>query len=76
MMAKPTPPAVGIEASQFSVDLSEIELTDEELTALQNQITRLVFDSVRNKVTAAGRKKEPYVKIIYVRSTHVRSPTK
>ena len=36
-------------AVRFTVDLGEIELTDEEVSTLQNQITKLAVETVQQK---------------------------
>jgi hypothetical protein len=66
--------------TRFTVDLGEVELTDEEVTSLQNQITKLAVETVRQKGSGenapgagdvAGRRhREPFVKIIFVRAIH------
>ena len=57
---------------QFTVDLGQVEMTDEEVNALQNQITKLAIECVRQKDSGAAVKKEPYPKVIitFVRSVH------
>ena len=60
--------------NRFSVDLSQIHLTDKEVKGLQNRITKLAVESVRT--AKKKRQAEPYVKITYVQCTHVKSPTK
>jgi hypothetical protein len=55
---------------QFTVDLDQIELTDEECAAFQNAITKLAVEYVQkhsDTVTARVRR-EPYVKIIFVKA--------
>ena len=56
-------------SSQFTVDLGQIDLTDEELNGFKNQITKLAVESLRKK-----RKRGPFIKILHVRTIHVRSP--
>jgi hypothetical protein len=60
--------------NRFSVDLSQIRLTNKEVKDLQNRITKQAVESVR--AAKKRRPAEPYVKIIYVQCTHVKSPTK
>jgi hypothetical protein len=57
---------------RFTVDLGRIHLTNKEVKDLQNRITRLAVASVRT--AKKKRPKEPYVKIAFVKTTHVRSP--
>jgi hypothetical protein len=77
--ATPSPEEDG--GTRFTVDLGEIELTDEEVTSLQNQITKLAVETVRQKGSdenapgtgdVAGRRRGPFVKIIFVRAIHRR----
>jgi hypothetical protein len=68
--------------TRFTVDLGEIELTDEEVSTLQNQITKLAVETVQQKRSdstdenASGsegvsrRRRGPFVKIIFVRAIH------
>lgn len=67
--------------TRFTVDLGEIELTDEEVTSLQNQITKLAVETVRQKDSGENapdsgavsrRRRGPFVKIIFVRAIHRR----
>ncbi|HEY6236865.1 MAG TPA: hypothetical protein VIW69_17320 [Candidatus Elarobacter sp.] len=61
-----------VAGTQFTIDLREIELTDEEVNALNNKITQLAVETVRQQHASgakAGRtKREPYVRITHVRS--------
>ncbi|HXN88966.1 MAG TPA: hypothetical protein VN890_06400 [Methylocella sp.] len=58
-------------ATQFTVDLGQIDLTDEEVNSLQNQITKLAAEFALTKADPAARpKKEPFVKITFVRAIH------
>lgn len=52
---------------QFTVDLRNTELTDEEVRSLGNEITRLAVQSVGAKGDVEA-KREPYVEIIFVKS--------
>lgn len=63
------------EGTQFVVDLGQIELTDDEVDAVQNQITKVALEFARRKNAPAAKRKpkEPYVKILHVKTTHVRS---
>jgi hypothetical protein len=59
--------------AQFTLDLGAMELTDDEVNALQNQITRLAVEFMRQERAIApvpDRRREPYVKIIFVKSVH------
>jgi hypothetical protein len=65
------PPSETAAGAQVTVDLSQVELTDEEVNALLNKITRLAAESVRQQaadVTVARRPREPYVKITFVKA--------
>lgn len=55
---------------QFTVDLDQIELTEEECAAFQNAITKLAVEYVqKHSDTAPARvRREPYVKIIFVKA--------
>lgn len=55
--------------ARFTVDLGETQLTDAELHSLQNEITRLAVEHVQKSVAEKG-KKEPFVKIIFVKAIH------
>lgn len=58
-------------AARFTVDLADLDLTDEDISALQNQITKAVVEGVTHKgfaMAAEGKKKGPYVKITFVKS--------
>ena len=68
-MAKKPPAPSETDATQFTVDIGQMELTDEEVNAFQNEITKLAVDWVKQK-GSARRKKEPFVKIIFVRAIH------
>jgi hypothetical protein len=60
--------------NSFTVEIGEIELSEEELKGLGNEITRLAIESLRSKAAASGRiLREPYVKIIFVKAGHVKS---
>ena len=72
-------PSAEDDGVRFTVDLREIELTDEEVNSLQNQITKLAAEAVRQKGSdenapgtgdVAGRRRpprEPYVRITFVK---------
>jgi len=62
----PSPKETDVGA-RFTVNLGEIELTDEEVSTLQNQITKLAVETARKKDSGG---KEPFIKIIFVRSVH------
>jgi len=64
-MAKKTRRRGDTNELQFSVNLSEIDLTDEEVNSLHNQITKLLVESLRKKPKP---KPEPYVKVLHVKS--------
>jgi 3'-phosphoadenosine 5'-phosphosulfate sulfotransferase len=70
-----SPPSNESEGTQFIVDLGRIELTDDEVDAVQNQITKVALEFARKHKDAAAKQtsKEPYVKILHVKTTHVRS---
>ena len=58
-------------AARFTIDLAELDLTDEDINSLQNQITKAVVEGVTHKgfaMTAERKKKGPYVKITFVKS--------
>jgi hypothetical protein len=61
--------------TRFVVDLDNVDLTDQEVEAVQNQIARTALQVAQSKAGsgATGRKKEPYVKIIHVKTVHVRT---
>jgi hypothetical protein len=75
MAKKPSPPPNESEGTQFIVDLGKVALTDDEVDAVQNQITKVALEFARNKEAPAAKRKpkEPYVKILHVKTTHVRS---
>lgn len=52
--------------TRFTVDLSEVELTDEEVSSLKNKITKAAVESARGKGHAERR--PPYVRIVFVKS--------
>lgn len=57
--------------TQFTVDLSQIELTQEEVNALHNAITKLAVETVQQRASAAAARRiagEPYVKITFVKA--------
>ena len=75
-MAKARPlPTNEPEGTQFIVDLGQVELTDDEVDAVQNQITKVALEFARQKNAPAAKRKpkEPYVKILHVKTTHVRT---
>jgi hypothetical protein len=75
-MAKPpSPPSNETEGTQFIVDLGQVELTDEEVDAVQNQITKVALEfALKNRASVTKAKpREPYVKVLHVKTTHVRS---
>jgi hypothetical protein len=55
---------------QFTVDLDQIELTDEECNAFQNEITKLTVEYVQKHSDGATSRvrREPYVKITFVKA--------
>jgi hypothetical protein len=55
---------------QFTVDLDQIELTNEECAAFQNEITKLAVEYVQKRSDSATAqvRREPYVKIIFVKA--------
>ncbi|HWT05632.1 MAG TPA: hypothetical protein VN224_07735 [Xanthomonadales bacterium] len=73
-MNKPTPsPSESVAGTQFTIDLSEVELTHEEVSALHNKITKIAVETVQEQRRAAGdtarpRRREPYVRIIFVKA--------
>jgi hypothetical protein len=76
MASKPPSNPQAQAGTQFVVDLGEVELTDDEVSAVQNEITRIALDMARRKAEPAAKKKEPYVKILHVKTTHVRTVKK
>jgi hypothetical protein len=75
-MAKARPQSNEAEGTQFVVDLGQIELTDEDVEGVQNEITRVALAFARQKNAPAAKKKEPYVRILHVKTTHVRTVKK
>jgi hypothetical protein len=61
------------EGTQFIVDLGQVELTDDEVEAVQNKITKVALEFARKRRAPAASRKEPYVRILHVKTTHVRS---
>jgi len=60
---------------QFSIELGPHDLTDSEISNLGNEITKTIVDAVQKSASAAEtRRREPFVKILYVKATHVKSP--
>jgi hypothetical protein len=58
-------------AAQFTVDLGETELTDEEVSAIQHEITRLAVELVQRKRSdGTDKTREPFVKIVFVKAVH------
>jgi hypothetical protein len=69
MMDEATPsPKEADAGARFTVDLGEIELTDEEVSTLQHQITNLAVETARKK--GSGSTHGPFIKIIFVRAVH------
>lgn len=60
---------MGEEKTQFTIDLGEIELTDEEVSNLGN----LAIESVRKKSGSAAILKEPYVRVLHVKAIHTKA---
>jgi hypothetical protein len=71
MAKKPLPDEP--EGTQFVVDLGQVQLTDDEVEAVQNQITKVALEFARKKGAPAAKRKEPYVRILHVKTIHVRS---
>lgn len=67
--AKPPAATAGSEV-QFSVEIGDVDLSDADMKGIQNQITKAILGSVRQKSTAksTAKKKEPYVKILFVKA--------
>jgi hypothetical protein len=72
IMAK-TPSPDEPQGTQFIIDLGQVELTDDEVQAVQNQITKVALEFARKKDAPAANRREPYVRILHVKTTHVRS---
>ncbi|HEV7909708.1 MAG TPA: hypothetical protein VGP28_01160 [Methylocella sp.] len=64
---------MGEEKTQFTIDLGEIELTDEEVSNLGNELVKLAIESVRKKSGSAAILKEPYVRVLHVKAIHTKA---
>jgi hypothetical protein len=69
-MAKNNSPEGSGDSTQFHVELGPHDLTDEEISGLTNDITRSIVDAVhRSARTEEAKRREPYVKITFVKQT-------
>jgi len=70
-MPKAKPPAAPARSEmQLTVEVGDVKLTAADMKGIRNRITKAILGSVRETAAAqaAGKKKEPYVKILHVKS--------